>query len=79
VGSSIETASETITCLRCGAELTVLRDPGLALALTYDFDQWAAVCCCRDRMSPTACCSFLELEGVLGPISGLTPPATAVQ
>jgi len=79
VGRSAEATAKTITCLRCGAELTVQRDAELALAITYDFDQWAAVCCCRDRMGPTACCSFLELEGLLSPISGLVPTTTPMQ
>jgi len=63
--------SEVITCVRCGAELTVLRECGLAFAIAYDFAQWSAVCLCRDRMGPVMCCSFLELGGL--------PAATVLQ
>jgi hypothetical protein len=57
-------STRVVVCLRCQLEVMVTTD-SRGLKLSYDIDHWIKRCCCSHRSSPSDCCSFLTLEGIV--------------
>ena len=57
-------STRKIACARCRLEVLVIADDG-GVELSYDVAHWSKRCCCSNRPSPTQCCSFLTLEGIV--------------
>jgi hypothetical protein len=56
--------TRVIVCLRCQLEFSVTIDDR-GLHLSYDIEHWIKRCCCKHRVGPFDCCSFLVPEGML--------------
>jgi hypothetical protein len=61
-----------LVCHRCQLQLEV-RGSGRSLIFSYDVKHWCGRCCCSHLESPTACCSFFELERMIVALRRPTP------